>query len=70
MRNPNILYYRIGGQNEEYWSLFAKLRDSRKIIENESNGFYNVYSANYKGDNYKITEDIENGIQYSIEKLV
>lgn len=70
MRNPNILYYRIGAENKEYWDLFAKLRDSMEMIESESNGFYSIYSANYNGNNYKITEDIENGIAYSIEKLV
>jgi hypothetical protein len=70
MRNPNILYYRVGAENKEYWDLFAKLKDSMEMIESESNGFYTVYSASYDGDNYKITEDIENGIAYSIEKLV
>ncbi len=70
MRNPNILYYVIGGKNEEYWELLSKLRDSMELIESESNGFYNVYSASYAGERYKVKEDIENGVGYSIEKLV
>jgi hypothetical protein len=67
----NKMFYRPGRDNTEYYNLLTALRKSGtcKNIPESSNGWFYTYHAEFNGVNYKIMDDIENGIPYSIEIL-
>lgn len=68
MKKVETLYYKIGGDNKEYWALLDDLRANAEPLEAKWSGDY--IKATYEKDGfiYIVWENMELGIQSEIEK--
>ena len=69
MKKVETLYYKTGEDNEEYWALLDDLRRNAKHLGVVWESAYAEITYEKDGYIYVVTEDMDYGVQYSIEKF-